>query len=50
MSISSNSYFAQAFLAPILKRYLQLYPKMAVALVIEERIPDLYPRLVGIRQ
>ncbi len=48
LSISSNSYFAQAFLAPIVKRYLQLYPKMEVSLVIEERISDLYQEKVDI--
>ena len=46
--ISTNNYFAQERLSDVIKRYLQLYPKVGVSLLIEERMPDLYHENIDI--
>ena len=48
LCISSNYYFTQQSLAPIIKRYLQLYPSMEVKLILEERMPELYQEKIDI--
>ncbi|MDA0910112.1 MAG: LysR family transcriptional regulator [Proteobacteria bacterium] len=48
LCISSNYYFVEESLAPIIKRYLQLYPSMEVKLIVEERMPELYQENIDI--
>ncbi|WP_440682992.1 LysR family transcriptional regulator [Cysteiniphilum halobium] len=48
LCISSNYYFVEESLAPIIKCYLQLYPSMKVQLILEERMPELYQEKVDI--
>ncbi|WP_116963875.1 LysR family transcriptional regulator [Fastidiosibacter lacustris] len=46
--ISSNAFFAKQYLTKLIKQYLQLYPKMNVSLIIEERMPHLYQENIDV--
>lgn len=48
LRISSNQFFAKAYLIKIIKQYIQQYPKVNVEINIEERMPNMLKEKVDI--